>query len=330
MTLDNMSFLEHAPTKQTVSVLGVPIDLGKDNIGTDEGADHLRKYGLSQMFANIGVTFEDLGNVSCPTKEVAEMGSKNVKYMEPIAAVCSEVAAVVDGKIRAGNKMVVLGGDHSLTMGTVAGAAAACDGDIGLIYIDAHGDIMTHENTLSGNVHGMPVAALLGFGHPSLVNIYKPGPKIKTENVVFVGLKDLDQGEIDIIRQEKIHAVTMLDILQYGFQIAVKEISELQKRVKHIWVSLDLDSIDSQYAPATPILNQGGLSYREVTNLAKYIGKACNIVGFDIVELAPHQDVDEKTTKLAVSLIAQFLGAQYSWYTTYMDHEVAKQVKRSA
>ncbi len=330
MALDNMSFLEHQPTTQPVSILGIPIDLGKDSIGTDEGPNHLRKSGLMQMFNHIGFKYEDLGDIKCPTRELAHMGDKRLKYLKEIVQVCEMSAAKVHEKISAGHKVVALGGDHSLTMGTVAGASVACEGDIGVVYIDAHGDIMTHENTLSGNIHGMPAAALMGFGHPKLVNIFKSGVKVKPANFVFIGLKDLDQGEIDLIRREKLHTVTILDIVHYGFRSALEKINDLQKRVKHIWVSLDLDSIDSQYAPATPILNQGGLSYREITNLAKYIGRACSVVGLDIVELAPRQDSEEKTTKLAIALIAHMLGAQYSWYTHYMDHETNKQAERTA
>lgn len=324
-----MLFLENKPTKSSVSVLGIPIDIGKDNVGTDEGPDHLRKGGLKEMFNHIGIKFQDLGNVPCPTRELSQMGDKNVKYLKEIVQVAKETAAIVKTEVEKGNKVVALGGDHSLSLGTISGASAACSQDIGVIYIDAHGDMMTHENTISGNVHGMPTSALMGFGHPELTNILNSKVKVKPENFVFIGLKDLDQGEIDLIRKEKINAVTIMDIMQSGLGLAFEKIKALQSRVKNIWVSLDLDSIDSEFAPATPIINLGGLSYREIVNLSKYIGKVCNVVGMDVVELFPRQDREEKTTKLAISLVAHLLGAEYSWYTQYMDHEAKKQEARS-
>lgn len=326
MLLDSLSFLENKPTTKHVSVLGIPIDIGKDNVGTDEGPDHLRSHGLTEMLEHVGVTAADLGNIACPTRETSTMGDKKVKYLSDVVAVSRKVAGVVEKEVGEGHLVVALGGDHSLSLGTFAGAAAATGGDMGIIYIDAHGDMMTHENTLSGNIHGMMVASAMGLGHHELAELFRI--KIKPENFVFVGLKDLDQGEIDLIRSKKLTVETIHDIAAHGLGKAFEKIAELQKQVKYIWVSLDLDSIDQEYAPATPIINTGGLTHRDITSLTRYIGKTCNLAGLDIVELQPSRDKEEKTTKLAVELVATLLGAEYNWYTSYMAHEAKRQAAR--
>lgn len=329
MLYDNLSFLEKTKLDNVkVSILGIPLDIGKDSVGTDEGPDHLRKTGLLEMFKFLNIQVKDLGNISCPTRETSSMGDKRAKYLQGILQTCSKVATLVDSEVVKGSRIVALGGDHSLSIGTISGASVACGGDIGVIWVDAHGDMMTHENTLSGNIHGMPSAAIMGFGHPELVNGYKEGKKVDSQNMLYIGLKDLDQGEIELIRRESLHAITMLDIMHDGLPRVFKEIDELQKRVKYIWVSLDLDAIDVEYAPGTPIANYGGFTYREITNICRYIGKLCTVVGMDIVELSPKLDNNEKTTKLAIELIAALLGGEYNWYTQYMAHEEEKQKLR--
>jgi arginase len=328
MPYDNLSFLEKSIITTPVALLGIPLDIGKDSVGTDVAPDYLRKAGLLDMFKILNIAFTDMGNIECPTRATSPMGDKRAKYLSAIVETCKTIATVVDKNIVEGKKIVAIGGDHSLSIGTISGASVACSGDIGVIWIDAHGDMMTHENTLSGNVHGMPSSAVIGFGHPELVNGYKTGKKVDPQNIVYVGLKDLDQGEIDLIRKEKLRAITMLDVMHDGLPKVFKEIDELQKRVKHIWVSLDLDCIDVEYAPGTPIKNYGGFTYREITNLCRYIGKVCNVVGMDIVELSPTLDINNKTTELSIELIAALLGGEYNWYTKYMAEEEEKQNKR--
>ena len=314
----NLIFYEKRKVLGNVSVLGVPLDLGKDSSGTDSGPKYLRKCGLQEMCEDIGLAYKDLGDIDCADKRTAEIGDAKVKYLDEIARVAKKTAQVVNNEISLKNKMVVLGGDHALSVGTISGASVACGGDLGVIWIDAHGDMMTHENTHSGNIHGMPSAVAMGLGHYRLVNILKPGSKIKKENIVYIGLKDLDQEEVDLIRNENLNAFTIMDIFRHGFEPITRSIMELQKRVNNIWVSLDIDSIDQEYAPATLMPNFGGLTKREIENLTKFIGKTCKVVGMDIVELAPKLDENKKTGQLAVELIAHLLGSQYGWYTQYM------------
>lgn len=329
MPEDNLIFYEKRKLSGTVSVLGVPLDLGKDAAGTALGPKYLRKFGLKQMCEDIGLLYKELGDIKCASKRDAEMGNAKVKYLPEITRVAAETARAVAGEISLGNKMLVLGGDHSLSVGTISGASVACRGDLGVIWIDAHGDMMTHENTISGNIHGMPSAAVMGLGHPDLVNVFRPGSKIKKENIVYIGLKDLDQGEIDLIRSENLNTVTMMEIVRNGFEPIVAKIVELQSRVKNIWVSLDIDAIDIEYAPATLMANIGGLTQREIIHIAKFIGKTCKVVGMDLIELAPKLDKNGRTLRLAVELMAHVLGSEYGWYTQYMKEEARKQAGRT-
>lgn len=318
MINDNLIFYEKMNPKIKVTVFGVPIDLGKESNGNGSGPDYLREQGLMRMFVDIGFLVEDLGNITCGQRAELEVGNPKTNFLKEIVRVAQEIAKITYQEILAQNKVVVIGGDQSISFGTIAGASAACAGEFGVIWIDAHGDIMTHENTLSGNIHGMPAAAAMGIGHPDLVNIFKPGAKVAKENFLFIGLKDLDQDEVNLIRAENLNAITIMDILQKGFGHITQAIDDLNKRVKNVWVCLDLDVIDKNDAPATLMGTNGGLNYREITNLAKYIGRKCHVVGMDVAELAPEMDIQNKSAKLALELISYFLGADYSWYAQYM------------
>lgn len=306
-------------------VWGIPLDLGKDNTGTDTGPDFLRRRGLLRMLEQTGISYRDLGNVPCPRREGLAMGDKRVKYLAPIVEVVTAVASCVREEVGQGRRVIALGGDHSISLGTISGAALSYQGELGLIYIDAHPDAMTDENSLSGNIHGMVTSALLGFGHSSLVNILQPGPKIKPERLLFIGIKDLDQGEIDFIQEHHLTAFSPLDIDLDGLRPVAAAIDQLAKRVKNIWISFDIDSVDSHFAPATPMSSAGGLTYREIDTLSKYIGKRCNVVGMDIVECMPAGEVGNKTASTAISVAAHLLGAQYGWYTHYIEQEATKQ-----
>lgn len=328
MIQDNLTFLEHPKLSGEIALIGLPLDLGKDNIGTQNGPATLREQGIVEALEDSGLTVFDRGDISCPDKTMVSMGDKQIKYLEPIVAVAEELAQRVANEIKSGRKVVLMGGDNTASIGSLSGAGAALNGDLGIIWIDAHGDINTHETTLSGNVHGMPVAAVLGLGHPKLTNIYKSGPKIKPENVVYVGLKDLDQAEIDTLRRYHISVTTMLDIAASGLQPAFVAISALSQKVKHVWVCLDIDSMDEDCAPGTPMATKGGLTYRESVMLAKYIGKVCPVVGIDVTELAPALDKDNRTARLAIELIVNYLGTETSWYTKYMADEAKKQTLR--
>lgn len=324
MSNDNLVFYEKNNAQEKIAFFGAPIDLGKDGNGTNLAPDYLREQGLAQMFVDSGFLVDDLGNIECGQRDELEIGNKKVKYLKEIVRVAQETAKLTYREILAGKTTVVIGGDQCVSFGTIAGASAACDGDLGVIWIDVHADIMTDKNTLSGNVHGMPASAAMGIGHPDLVNIFKPGAKVAKENFLFIGLKDLDQDEINLIRSEKLNAITIMDLLQKGFGHMTEAVDGLAKRVKNVWVCLDMDGIDKEASPATLMGTNGSLNYREVTNLAKYIGRKCNVVGMDVAEIVPTMDIDNKTAKLAMELISYFLGADYSWYARYMKKAAEK------
>lgn len=322
---NHLSILENPPITKPISLLGIPIDIGKDNEGTDAAPDYLRKNGLLGMFEFLNMNdVKDLGNVPCPKRENCLVGDPQAKYAKDIITVAETVAPLVAAEIAANRTVVALGGDHSMSFGTIAGASVATNGDLGVIWIDAHGDMNVYETTRSGNVHGMPSSAAIGFGHLDLVNIFQPGAKVKPANMVYLGHKDLDQPEINLIREKKLTSITMFNILEAGLAPAITAINGLTKRVKNIWVSLDLDSIDVEYAPGTPMATPGGFTYREITTLCKYIGRTVPVVGMDIAEFSPRHDRNDQTNKLAIELVANLLGNDYGWYVRYMEHEEGK------
>lgn len=306
--------MSHTPA----TLIGVPLDLGAENLGVDIGPNAFRYQHFIQKLASAGLEVQDNGNIRVTERKSLDPGNPRLKYAEEIIRVNEELATQTEAIIRDGRKAIVLGGDHSLTLGTVSGASAAVDGDIGVIYFDAHGDMNTDETTLSGNIHGMHVAFLMGFGDEKMVNVYKSGVKLPKENLLHVGGSDFDQGELDLIARENLQAFTLYDLLTSSLAPLLKMIDNLAARVPNIWVSLDLDSIDRIYAPGAGMPNPKGLTYREIATIAEYIGKRCNVVGVDVVEYNPLQDEQNKTAELGIELIAKFLGKEYSWYTGYM------------
>jgi arginase len=303
-------------TKATL--IGVPLDLGAENLGVDIGPNAFRYQNLIEKLASADLEVIDAGDIEVKDRKELDPGNPRLKYMNEIIRVNDEVARKTEEAIKGGNKAIVLGGDHSLTLGTVGGASATVDGNIGVIYFDAHGDMNTDQTTLSGNIHGMHLASLMGFGAPELINAYHEGVKLPKENLLHVGASDLDDGEIDLIHNENLQAFTLFDLLSSSLAPLLKMIDDLAARVPNIWISLDLDSIDRIYAPGAGMPNAKGLTYREIATIAEYIGKKCNVVGVDVVEYNPLQDEQNKTAELGIELIAKFLGKEYSWYTGYM------------
>lgn len=300
--------------------IGVPLDLGAENLGVDIGPDAFRYQQLANKLINAGFDVQDIGNITVAPRESLQPGNPRLKYLDEIIRVNEALAGKVEAAVAGQRKAVVIGGDHSVCLGAVAGASSAVKGDIGLIYFDAHGDMNTHETTLTGNIHGMHLASLLGFGAPELIDAYAPGTKVAPANLLHIGGSDWDQAELDLIDRENLDAFTLFDVLTQGLGPLITKIDELSSRVGNVWVSLDLDSIDKIYAPGAGMPNAKGLTYREIATLAEYIGKQCNVIGVDVVEYNPLQDEQNKTAELGIELIARFLGKNYSWYSNYMDH----------
>lgn len=300
------------------TLLGVPLDLGAKNLGVDVGPEAFRYQKIVEKLAQAGIEITDAGNVAVAVRADLEAGDPHLRYLDEIVRVSKELATTTATVIGKQRRMIALGGDHSINLGVVSGAAKALDGDLGLIYLDAHGDMNTPETTLTGNIHGMHLAALLGFGPDELTTVAGASPTIATNNLLHIGGCDFDQAELDLVAREKLHTFSMRDVLSHGLAPLFKQIDELKSRVSNVWISLDLDCIDAVYAPGAGMPNKRGLTYREIVTIAEYIGQECPVVGIDVVEYNPLQDEDHKTAELGIELIAKFLGTDYSWYTNYL------------
>lgn len=327
-----------------VTLIGVPLDLGAENLGVDIGPSAFRHQKIVSKLQGAGLDIQDNGNIAVRDRSQLTIGNSRLRYLDEIVRVNEALATQVDAAIAQGRKVIVLGGDHSLNLGAVAGASVALrnqaqygtapkeaaqtagqeatDG-LGLIYFDAHGDMNTDKTTLSGNIHGMHLASLMGFGASELANVYGDSLKLPKQNLLHVGGSDWDQAELDLIEREELQVFSLFDVLTKGLGELVKQIDSLAKRVPNIWVSLDLDCIDQIYAPGAGMPNAKGLTYREIATLAEYIGLHCNVIGVDVVEYNPLQDEKNKTAELGIELIARFFGKNYSWYTNYMAYNQA-------
>ena len=306
------------PQPSTATLIGVPLDLGAENLGVDIGPQAFRYQGLVQKLTGSGVVVTDAGNIACGDRTTLNPGNPRLHHVDEIVRVNEELATATEQAIRDGHKVIVIGGDHSVNLGAVSGASAAVGGQLGLIYFDAHGDMNTHETTMTGNIHGMHLAALMGFGAKELVNVHGKGAKLAKENLLHIGGSDFDQAELDLVAREQLDTFMMIDLLQFGLAPLLQKIDKLGERLPNIWISLDLDAIDRMYAPGAGMPNDKGLTYREVATVAEYIGKKCNVVGVDVVEYNPLQDEQGKTAELGIELIAKFFGKNYSWYSNYL------------
>lgn len=308
--------LEKRSLRGNFSILSFPVELGSDARGLGEAPQVLRNLGLKKILESGGGKVTDCGDVKVSNVEGCTV--EGMKNFEPILKMLQEGAQIVKERIDQGDRMVVLGGDHSISIGSISGAVAGSDGEVGVIWIDSHADLNTNKNSPTGNIHGMSSAVILGEGHEKLVNLLGSGPKVKKENILYVGLKDLDHSEIDFINVNNLSAVTIPDFINGGFSEISEKIKALEKRVKYIWVSMDLDSIDKEFCPASPMATKGGFTYREIVFIAKTIGRLSNVIGLDIVEWVPKKDKDNITANLALELITAILGSEHSFYTEYI------------
>lgn len=315
MQRDSLSFYEQAIQSDPITLISVPLELGSDERGLAEAPKYLYEHGLEKVLASLGREISEAVIIPSPKPRLVASAGR-MKYVEEIASVAKRVSEVVEKAAKRGNTVIALGGDHSIALGSIAGAAAA-HRSMGVIYIDAHPDCNTDETTISGNVHGMVTSAMMGVGHPILTDIAKR--KIPPEHFLFIGLKDMDEAEIEFLRSRSIPCITMLDIIERGLLPAITAIDALARKVDTVWVSLDMDAIDQAYAPGVGLASPDGLTRREVMGLAQYIGKACRIAGLDISEIVPAKDRDHKTAALALELLARLLGGEYTWYKGYMD-----------
>jgi arginase len=304
--------LQSLPPRK-IHIIGVPLDLGQSRRGVDMGPSAVRVAGLEARLERLGHQVTDAGNISVAIAETKSAGEQNARYLKEITDTCTKTAQLVVKTLGDGLTPVVLGGDHSIAVGTVSGVAdfyRQHDQKIGLIWIDAHSDINTPETSPSGNVHGMPLAAILGLGPEPLSAIYGFSPKVSPENTVLVGVRDVDPTERENIRRAGITEVyTMRDIDERGMRTVMEEALRAAGRgTAGYHVSLDMDWIDPEDAPGVGTPVRGGATYREAHLAMEIIADHGRLLSFEIVEVNPVIDEHNRTADLAVELISSAFG----------------------
>ncbi|HTK11146.1 MAG TPA: arginase [Ktedonobacteraceae bacterium] len=291
-----------------IRIIGVPMDLGADRRGVDIGPSAIRYAGLHDRLQSLGHTVHDIGNVVVPQPESQPIGNTHLKYLEPITAVSLDLANVISTGLQEQEFPLILGGDHSIALGSIMGVARVHP-NIGIIWIDAHADFNTDETTPSGNIHGMILAALAGLGNSHLTEIGGWKPKIQMGNIVIVGARDLDPGEQQLLHQHNIQVFTMSDIDEHGISEVMRRATEIAgKDGQPIHLSLDMDSLDPREAPGVGTAVRGGLSYREAHLAMEKIARTKQLVSMDVVEVNAILDRENATAKLAVELTLSALG----------------------
>jgi arginase len=294
--------------RRPVSIIGAPLDLGQARRGVDMGPSAIRYAGLNERLASLGLDVSDLGNVSAPEPEALDLGDDRARFLPEILAACAELAGLVAGAAREDAWPLVLGGDHSVAMGTLAGLAAAAGRTGGVIWIDAHGDLNTPESSPTGNVHGMPLAAALGrsgdwFRHDGLAL-----PALDPARVVLVGIRSLDLAERTYLHEAGIRVYTMSEIDRIGIDTAMSEALDRVRGPGFVHVSLDLDALDPEVAPGVGTPVRGGLTYREAQLACELIAESGIVGSFEVVESNPILDRENTTALTAVELVASALG----------------------
>ena len=297
---------------QKVKIIGVPLDLGQERRGVDMGPSALRVAGLNDLIREMGFEVEDAGNLHVPIREMRHVGSHKAKYLTEIAAVLQQQAAWVRRTLRQGFLPLVLGGDHSIAAGTVAGVSSYYSRkgkSIGLIWIDAHADMNTPETSPSGNIHGMPLACCLGYGPKELTHLCENFPSVVPRNAVLVGVREVDRQEKSIIKESGLTVYTVRDIDERGLPTVMEEaIAVADRGSAGFAVTLDMDFVDPSEAPGVGTPVRGGATYREAHLVMEMIADAKRMLSLEIVEINPVMDEANKTAVLAVELALSALG----------------------
>jgi arginase len=297
---------------QKIRIIGVPMDLGASRRGVDMGPSALRVAGLQARIKQLGHQVEDIGNISVKQPEEMSYGEKRAKYLAEIADACRDLAAMVEKSLEESMLPVVLGGDHSIAAGTLSGVAAHFkkkDRKIGLIWLDAHGDINTPESSPSGNVHGMPLAAAMGYGAAELVELQGFKPKAEPQNISLVGIRDLDSQEKKLAKKAGVHVFTMRDIDERGMREVMSDaLKYAMDDTDGISVSLDMDFVDPSDAPGVGTPVRGGVTYREAHLAMEMIADTEAMVSLEVVEINPVIDEHNRTALLGVELVLSGLG----------------------
>lgn len=294
--------------RKDISIIGVPLDLGADRRGVDMGPSAIRYANVKERLEKSGYDVVDYGNLNVPTPETYKTENTKHRYLDEVKRVNEELAMIVSKVINEERFPLILGGDHSIGIGTIAGISRYKK-NFGVIWFDSHGDLNTPETTPSGNIHGMSLAVSLGYGHPDLVNISNFAPKIRPENVVIVGARQLDKGEKELIKKIGIKVWTMHEIDRLGMTKVMDEaILYLKKCTDGIHLSVDLDALDPIDAPGVGTPVTGGLTYREGHLAMEMLAEAGFLISAEFVEVNPILDDRNKTAEVAVGLMGSAFG----------------------
>ncbi|MGB7875725.1 MAG: arginase [Anaerolineales bacterium] len=291
-----------------IDIIGVPIDMGADRRGVDMGPSAIRYALLQQGLEKLGYAVKDKGNIEVAIAEMCAITDPKLKYIDCIVPMAKRVAGAVATSIQRGHLPVVLGGDHSLSLGSIRGAAK--HKSIGLLWVDAHADFNTPETTPSGNIHGMPLAALCGLGDPQLVQLWEEStPVIDPGHVAIIGARDLDEGEKRNLSQAGVMVMSMEQVDRLGLVACMEKALEwISRDVDGIYLSFDMDVMDPRHAPGVGTPVTGGLTYREAHLICELVAETGMLVGMDVVEVNSILDVQNQTALLAVEFILSVLG----------------------
>jgi arginase len=297
--------------KRRATVIGVPLDLGASKQGASGGPAAIRRAGLLTLLEELGLDVEDQGDLAIPKPAAPRPGTK-LRHGAAILKVCQELEKRAHDAAKAGRTPITIGGDHSLGVGSVSGVSRAWRDqgkNIGLIWVDAHADINTPESSPSGNVHGMPVAHILGLGDRGFARLGGYSPKVQPRNTCLIGTRDVDQAEAVNLRKSGIRVFSMQEIDRFGMGACVEQAIDIASdATAGFHLSFDIDVVDPGAAPGTGTIKRGGLTYREAHLLMELAADSERLLGLDVVEVNPLEDVQNATAVIASELIASAMG----------------------
>ena len=295
-----------------IAIIGVPLDLGADRRGVDMGPSAVRVASLNARLMELGYEVDDLGNVPVAQPESHPEGSPQAKYLPQITETCTHLAELVGKQMDEGKRPLVLGGDHSLAVGTLSGVSQHFRNrgeKVGMIWIDAHTDMNTPATSPSGNVHGMPLACCIGLGPEELTGIFGYSPKVAPEHVALIGIRSVDQQERENVQRSGVHAFTMRDIDERGMRSVIEEAIRIASSgTAGFHVSLDMDAVDPTEAPGVGTAVRGGITYREAHLAMETMGDTGRMTSMEVVEVNPVIDEANRTAILAVELVMSAMG----------------------
>src|SRR3984957_15002132 len=298
--------------QSSIAIIGAPLDLGQGRRGVDMGPSAMRVANLNKRLASLGYEVEDLGNVQVEQQESLPEGPRHAKFLPQISAVCERLGDMVTQASMDGKAPLVIGGDHSVAIGTVAGLARFMRKKrqkLGMIWIDAHADMNTPQSSPSGNIHGMPLACCIGMGPQELTHLFGYSPKVASRNVALVGVRNVDQLEAPHVRNSGVRAFTMRHIDERGLHAVIDEAIEIASNgTAGFHLSLDMDYLDPSEAPGVGTPVRGGGTYREAHLAMEMICDSGKMLAMEVVEVNPVIDEVNRTADLAVELVMSALG----------------------